>query len=72
MLLQMMFTKRGPHLAVSAIWIVVGDLLKIMSRVNSRDEAGRFGAIVPWSLVWEGNLKSLGTFTAAYEGPNIV
>lgn len=44
-LLRMVVTERGLHSAASAIWAVVSDLLKIISRINSRVEEGRFGAI---------------------------
>jgi len=45
-LLRIVVTERGLHSAASAIWAVVSDLLKIISRMNSRVEEGRFGAIL--------------------------
>jgi hypothetical protein len=42
----MVETERGLHLAALAIWDVVSDLLKIISRMNSRVAGGRQGAML--------------------------
>jgi hypothetical protein len=48
--LRVVVTERGLYPAASANWTMVSDLLRITSRMNSRVEEGRSGAIVPWCL----------------------
>jgi hypothetical protein len=48
-LLRIVVIERGLHRAVLAISAIVSELLRIISRINSRLEASRFGAIIPLS-----------------------
>lgn len=63
----MVVTERGLRPVASAIWVVVGDLLKIISPMNSRVEGGIWGQSASWDL-WafkaeEGATLGLGRTT---------